>query len=239
MTRLDCKRNSGFTLIELLIVVAIIAILAAIAVPNFLEAQTRAKVSRVRADHRSIATGIEVYRMDNNKYPLCNGNNWAFRTSTGAGQKMTMERLTTPIAYLTGQASFIDPFKGTHYYEGPTLSIKTPLPTNNEVIKQMGQLYWYTSRNFKDSAVWDQAEADTVPPDWYFLQSCGPDKAYDFVYQMVNVMDSDTPLGRAKVGTAIYDATNGTISKGSVFRTGGTPKGTGLSLYHMIMQSNG
>src|SRR5688572_15772802 len=100
----------GFTLIELLIVVAIIAILAAIAVPNFLEAQTRAKVSRVRADHRAIATGIEVYKIDTNKYPLCNGNNWAFRTSIEPRQQMTMERLTTPIAYMTGQASFGDPF---------------------------------------------------------------------------------------------------------------------------------
>src|SRR5687767_11253654 len=59
----------AFTLIELLIVVAIIAILAAIAVPNFLEAQTRAKVSRARADMRTEATALEMYRLDSNMYP--------------------------------------------------------------------------------------------------------------------------------------------------------------------------
>ena len=50
----------AFTLIELLIVVAIIAILAAIAVPNFLEAQVRAKVSRARADMQTITTALET-----------------------------------------------------------------------------------------------------------------------------------------------------------------------------------
>ena len=62
-------RNSAFTLIELLIVVAIIAILAAIAVPNFLEAQTRAKVSRAKADMRTEATALETYNIDWGTYP--------------------------------------------------------------------------------------------------------------------------------------------------------------------------
>ena len=61
-------RIGGFTLIELLVVIAIIAILAAIAVPNFLEAQTRAKVARVRTDFRIITVANESYYVDNNKY---------------------------------------------------------------------------------------------------------------------------------------------------------------------------
>lgn len=59
----------AFTLIELLIVVAIIGILAAIAVPNFLNAQIRAGVTRVKADFRTIMTALETYRLDNNDYP--------------------------------------------------------------------------------------------------------------------------------------------------------------------------
>ena len=60
--------KEGFTLIELMIVVAIIAILAAIALSNFLEAQNRFKVSRVLADQRALAIAMEAYAVDNNSY---------------------------------------------------------------------------------------------------------------------------------------------------------------------------
>ncbi len=93
----------GFTLIELLIVVAIIAILAAIAVPNFLEAQVRAKVSRVMADMRTVATGVEAYAIDNNKYPF----DW---DSRGYPWKLT-DILSTPITYITIGSALDDPFR--------------------------------------------------------------------------------------------------------------------------------
>jgi len=65
------KRNAkGFTLIELLIVVAIIGIIAAIAIPNLLNAIDRGKQKRTMADLRSMGTAIEEYSIDNNFYPV-------------------------------------------------------------------------------------------------------------------------------------------------------------------------
>src|SRR5262245_10276635 len=60
----------GFTLIELLIVVAIIGIIAAIAIPNLLNAIDRGKQKRTMADMRSIGTAVESYAVDNNVYPV-------------------------------------------------------------------------------------------------------------------------------------------------------------------------
>ena len=67
-------RRKGFTLIELLIVVAIIGIIAAIAIPNLLNAVQRAKQKRTMADIRSAATAWEAYAVDNNCYSAqCGG----------------------------------------------------------------------------------------------------------------------------------------------------------------------
>jgi general secretion pathway protein G len=63
------RKQKGFTLIELLIVVAIIGIIAAIAIPNLLNAINRGRQKRTMADMRSIATAVESYQVDFNYYP--------------------------------------------------------------------------------------------------------------------------------------------------------------------------
>ncbi|MFW6303380.1 MAG: prepilin-type N-terminal cleavage/methylation domain-containing protein, partial [Candidatus Sumerlaeota bacterium] len=119
----------AFTLIELLIVVAIIAILAAIAVPNFLEAQVRAKISRCKADLRTVATGLETYYVDHNRYPYASAIN-----TTGTFEQINSEMapthkflssvITSPISYLNDIpkdvfATGFDHSELRHFYYAP------------------------------------------------------------------------------------------------------------------------
>ncbi|HZI94097.1 MAG TPA: prepilin-type N-terminal cleavage/methylation domain-containing protein [Patescibacteria group bacterium] len=66
----NLRKRTGFTLIELLIVVAIIGIIAAIAIPNLLNAIDRGKQKRTMADTRAIGTAVESYAVDTNFYPI-------------------------------------------------------------------------------------------------------------------------------------------------------------------------
>jgi len=148
------RRSRASTLIELLIVVAILAILAAIAVPNFLEAQVRAKVSRAKADMRSMATAIEAYRVDYSRYPTAE-----FATPLTP----RVASLTTPIAYLA--SIFPDPFflHRTSWYGG----------TENVYCYAPGNIYMGGSPEFNNAQY-----RHTI----FSLASRGPDRRLLFAY---------------------------------------------------------
>jgi len=65
--KLSSSRNRGFTLVEIMIVVAIIALLASIAVPNFLRARKRSQATRIMEDLRQLDGAMDMYAMENNK----------------------------------------------------------------------------------------------------------------------------------------------------------------------------
>lgn len=191
----------GFTLIELLIVVAIIAILALIAVPNFLEAQTRAKVSRVKTDHRTLATGLEAYCVDNSNYPPGREQNMPT-----PDRVVSLWRLTTPIAYVT-DAALIDPFIlhgawGSH-------------PDVNMYLYFCYAAYSpWAQRVHGDSA---QYRKWGYHMGWA-LVSPGPDatlQAAEWVPVQMQTGAWDAALRK------LYDPTNGTVSAGDIARYGG------------------
>ena len=149
----------AFTLIELLIVVAIIGILAAIAVPNFLNAQVRAKVARAEGDHRSIATALETYRLDYNMYP--------YRSELSIGSRLEFyRRLTTPVAYLSSGVR--DPFyKLTSKDEGIPWADYYPFQDPD-----------YTDQQ-KISGYYDYMPEEKARRNRWVLLSAGPDGDYD------------------------------------------------------------
>ena len=68
------RNERGFTLIELLIVVAIIAILAAILIPNFLRARAQSQVAATKGNLKNVATALESYFVDGAQYPTTANN---------------------------------------------------------------------------------------------------------------------------------------------------------------------
>ena len=199
------RRLQGFTLIELLIVVAIIAILSAIAVPNFMEAQTRSKASRAKGDMRSIATAIEAYAVDSNSYPP------GYKTAPSHG----LIALTTPVAYITNGYP-LDPFRPA-VFAAPKASYTYELMNaHNKIIEQGGGIYSVDPVN---------PGTEPVKGVWWWLASRGPNNTFGFragepEYDLrERIFKAETnPLILA---ATVYDPTNGTQSNGNIYRAGG------------------
>lgn len=227
-------RRGGVTLTELLVVVALVGILALLAIPNFLDSRIRAQVSRAKGDFYAVGTALEMYRMEHGRFPKGNHSSRVLNpVPVRYGYKPTLERLTTPVPYLQGEAVFFDIFKAQWRYGGDSLEDRDPIdvPPGSLFNKQ---LYWYAARNATGAAEWDQK--DDPDPLWYYLESAGPDLAHHNAGAFLYNIRRDTPAARGRVAKMIYDPTNGSLSRGSIWRAGGAPSGYGASLYHMVNQ---
>lgn len=63
------SRQRGFTLIEIMVVVVILGVLAALVVPQIMSRPEQAKITAARSDIKAIATALEIYKLDNHRYP--------------------------------------------------------------------------------------------------------------------------------------------------------------------------
>lgn len=197
--------KQGFTLIELLIVVAIIGILAAIAVPNFQNARMRALVTRVIGDVKAMATAVEMYGVDHGAYPD-DGQ------VTGVPWWMNNRLLTSPVPYISSIPT--DPFL-ERSVAGET--------TNGR------REYWYVSYEGY-GLMRNPGRARTVngrfnvrlfdPPRQSFrfgFISPGPDGCWE--WDRGNGMAECEPS--SYMGDVFYyDASNGVVSKGDLYSFG-------------------
>ncbi len=180
----------SFTLIELLIVVAIIGILAGIAVPNFLNAQIRAKVARVQAELRTLRTAIESYHIDNNHYPPD-----AYEAGIAFDVYEHFRVLTTPIAYL-----------GTVPIDNFFSAEKAQAAGGSSTDINRRHTYYYAAKGWIAST--HMPSSDFAGP--WIAYSVGPDQVYshgEWMFRKANLR-GDNPF--------MYDASNGLHSGGDI-----------------------
>ena len=210
-----CTSNKAFTLIELLIVVAVISILAAIAVPNFLHALVRSKISAAQTQIHSCVMALEMYHMDRNDFPPTRYYCLAFGEEQAKKYFELPWELTTPVAYLHERP--LDPFNTfpgaaadapgqTIKYRHPGFGYFNDMPTEEGM--------WVSPAFPRDDGdyVFYNNASESYPakdcPVQYGLWSAGPIPKADIGLHTLEPVPSHT----------WYSPSNGTVSSGIIVR---------------------
>lgn len=216
------RRSKCFTLIELLVVVAIIGILAAIGLPNLLEAQTRSKVAAALVNVKTVRDALEIYHVDNNAYPPISAQIPDDPFALLADHQL--HRLTSPIAYVS-PAAFHDPF-GTvrsHSFAGSTTRASGypikhyPILTSPNP-EQSLMYFHYISQSIRlqyPAFAIHGVGVISIGPD--LRDSLGGYRPFprSFFEREFYFLDINDPVD------TVYDPTNGTVSEGDIPMFGG------------------
>ena len=226
-----------------LVAFVVLAIVLTIAwIPNFFEGSTRAKVARVKADQRSLATGLEAYYVDQGCYPawtsLSGSNKWtgedglghinafsgrgtgassihSFRVRTALPDKSAANQffmLTTPVSYIS--SIMPDPFADT---KGATYGYYAT--ATGYIVYSFGE-----DRDEAPNAQGHVGDIDSAleATDLLHVRTGNPESLYDpnAAQPSITLICGPTPPWAEAHGTGAftYDPTNGTTSEGDVWR---------------------
>ncbi len=187
--------KKGFTLIELLIVIAIILILIAIALPNFLEAQIRARVTKAKGDLRTVGIAMDSYYLDFGMYPPDHD------PSTLTPGEAGLFQLTSPIQYIT--------------------TLPTDVFNSGDAgFNQSGdEVRWFEMASTGVAPVISRAVRPQI--NAFAVYSVGPDSGENFNDNDNWPYQGETFPCPTTLGYLNYSPTNGTKSVGDLVQAGG------------------
>lgn len=206
-------QKRGFTLIELLIVIAIILILIAIALPNFLEAQIRARVVKSKGEIRSLSIAMESYYLDWKYYPSFSFPNYTTTPRLTAG----LTWLTSPNAYIKSLPE--DPFTGDQGPGGHVIGGPSAAGPYSYILDGV-----QTPKNIPGGELLHPDGNGAGLLKAWAIYSLGPDTPVAEVKADHNanpVCNNGNPIFS-------YSPTNGTKSKGDILKYGGDTRWMGV-----------
>jgi prepilin-type N-terminal cleavage/methylation domain-containing protein len=214
------KRRSGFTLLELLVVLGVVLILTAIALPNLLQSQVRGQVTMARSHTRAVAQGLDLYWVDHHRFPSSTPR---FPSDPlGIISHHQLSALTSPVGYISPNALF-DPFGvvEVQIYD-PGLNAGNDFPKLEQPNTERGLLYFhYPSVAFQrrePGLLIQGASAISIGPDRKDSLASFRPLAMETFRRLVPSTLASHPYN------TVYEPTNGTRSSGDIGEFAGDAK---------------